>query len=263
MKKYLAVLGNSLQANLVYRFNTFFYLLAQFISFGVLFYIWTSIYYQGGKIGSYELADMIFYYLGVIFIGVVVKGMDVAWQIGDEIRLGKLNAFLLTPMDYFWRRFFSFLGGLVFRGLSAILLFGTGLYFLAEKFDFQLSITRIISFLFLVLLSYLLNWLIFYIVGISTFWFGFVWALNYSMQTMANFLEGALIPLDLLPGWLNALNNFLPFKYIVFVPVSVFTGRLEITWPVFVIPLAWILFLYVLARLLFKTGLKKYEGFGG
>lgn len=263
MKKYLAVLRNSFQANLVYRFNFFFYFLAQFIAFGILFYIWTSIYYQGGEIGDYKLADMIFYYLGAIFIGVVVKGMDVAWFIGDEIRLGQLNAFLLSPIDYFWQKFYSFLGGLVFRGLAATLLFGVGLYFLAEKFSFQFSFSRLVAFLFLVFFSYLLNWLIFYIVGISTFWFGFVWALNYSMQTMANFLEGALIPLDLLPSWLNALNNFLPFKYIIFVPVSVFTGRLEITWSVFVIPLIWVLLLYILARLLFKVGLKKYEGFGG
>jgi len=263
MKKYLAVLKNSFQANLIYRFNFFFYFLSQFISFGILFYIWTSIYYQGGKIGSYELADMIFYYLGAIFIGVVAKGMDVAWQIGDEIRMGQLNAFLLTPINYFWRKFFSFFGGMVFRSFVASLLFITGLYFLAEKFNFQFSLAKISSFLFLVFLSYLLNWLIFYIVGISTFWFGFVWALNYSVQVTANFLEGGLIPLDLLPSWLNMLNNFLPFKYIIFVPVSIFTGRLEITWSIFIIPLVWVLFLYLLAKLLFKVGLKKYEGFGG
>jgi len=263
MKKYLAVLKNSFQANLIYRFNFFFYFLSQFISFGVLFYIWTSIYYQGGKIGGYELADMIFYYLGAIFIGVVVKGMDVAQLIGNEIRMGQLNAFLLTPIDYFWRKFFSFFGGLIFRGLAASLLFGTGLYFLAEKFNFQFSTTRIFVFLLLVFFSYLLNWLIFYIIGISTFWFGYIWALNYSVRMMADFLEGGLIPLDLLPSWFNVLNNFLPFKYIIFVPVSIFTGRLEISWSVFVIPLAWILFLYISAKLLFKMGLKKYDGFGG
>ncbi len=263
MGKYYKVFENNFQHQLVYRFNAFTYTFSQLLTFGVFFYIWSSIYRQSGQMGGYGLAQLVFYYLGATFINILVKGVDVAQIVGDQIRLGQLNSILLTPISYFWRTLASLLGGAFFRSLVALLVFGLGWLFLALKFGFYFDPSHFLYFLALICFSYLLNFHIFYLVGLATFWFGFIWAFNFTFLSLASFLGGGVLPLDLLPAWFVQVNNWLPFKYIVFVPVAVFTGRLEPSWGMFLTPALWVAALFILSRILFKRGLKKYEAFGG
>jgi ABC-type uncharacterized transport system permease subunit len=66
-----------------------------------------------------------------------------------------------------------------------------------------------------------------------------------------------------LPAWFFSLNNFLPFKYILFVPVSVLMGRMQPDIWLFLVPVCWIIVLYFINKFVYKWGLKKYESFGG
>jgi len=81
-------------------------------------------------------------------------------------------------------------------------------------------------------------------------------------MSLVTFFEGGLMPLDLLPNFVTRINDFLPFKYVVFVPISVFTGRIGFSWELFLIPLGWVLFLLFLVKIIYRKGLKKYEGYG-
>jgi ABC-2 type transport system permease protein len=261
MGKYLLILKSSIQRNLIYRFNTFSFLFIQIFIFAVFFYLWSSIYRSGGQIGNYELGELITYYLVVNFLILIIKS-DVAWRVGDEIRLGTMTSLLLRPISYFGYIFSRTLGDIVFSGTVYSVSFLILILFLNDFLNISLSLTQVFYFITSVVLGAGIYFLFFYIIGLTTFWLGFVWGFNFAMQMIVSFLEGSIIPLDLLPEFIIKISEFLPFKYIVFIPISIFTNRIELTPNLLVVPFCWIVVLYIISLIVFKKGIKKYEGYG-
>lgn len=262
MDKYFFTFKNSVQNNLVYRANVFLMFFSEAISFGVLFYLWSSIYRQGGQIGTYAFQDIVFYYFAVNFVSLVVKGMDIAWQVGDEIRFGHLTRILLLPISYSKFKFSQFLGNCFFGGIVYSIVFSSVGFLLFGFLNFNFEVDRILPFFVSMGLGSLIYFLIFYFVGLSTFWFGLVRGLNFGAWMVISFLEGSFIPLDFLPSFIAKINDWLPFKYIMYVPVSIFTGRLDWQAEHLIVPIAWISVLYLLVKIAYKKGIKLYEGFG-
>lgn len=262
MGKYLAVFKNSFQNTLIYRFNFFAGLISQFFTLGIFLYLWLSIYRRGGKIGSYSLVQLIVYYVASSFLSMAVKGIDVAKNIGESIRQGTITNLLLRPISHFKFQFFYTVASLIYQVLLSLALFVSLGILLVKYFNFYPSVEHLFYFILSAILGFLLNFLIFYIIGISTFWLGFIMGFNYIAQVIISFLDGSFIPLDLFPDFLAQINSFLPFKYIVYVPVSIFVGRAEPSIWSFVVPCFWIIGLYFISNLLFKKGVRKYEGFG-
>ena len=119
-----------------------------------------------------------------------------------------------------------------------------------------------IYFFIFVFLGLMIHLMFFYIIGVSSFWFGFIFGLNFGTQMIVNFLSGSLIPLDLLPDTIVKINNFLPFKYIIYMPIEVFSGKVELGLNILIKPILWIFVFYVIGVFMFKKGIKKYEGYG-
>jgi ABC-2 type transport system permease protein len=230
--------------------------------FLAFFYLWSSIYRQGGQVGNYNLQSIVLYYFAANFIALVIKGTDIAWIVGNEIRLGRISGILLQPISYSKYKFTQILGGYFFRGVMYFFIFSIAGIFLFPFLKFHIDFSRIIFFLSSMGLGSVIYFLLFYIIGLTAFWFGLVRGFRFGFSMVVIFLEGSLIPLDLLPSVINKINYFLPFKYIMFVPVSIFTGRTEVEIKLFLIPVLWIFLLYFLAKLVFKKGIKAYEGSG-
>jgi ABC-2 type transport system permease protein len=97
------------------------------------------------------------------------------------------------------------------------------------------------------------------------FWLLEVTSLLYIVNTLNYFVSGHMFPLDLLPKpWTNMLK-MLPFQYMAYFPAAVFLGKVEgeALWQGLVTEAAWALGLMVLARILFRLGLRRYSAFGG
>lgn len=262
MKKYLLVLKNSISESIVYRLNTFALIFTHLFIFGVMFYLWSSIYRQGGQVGSYTFKQIVIYYLTANFIGIIIYGEDIARAVGEEIRTGEATNLLLKPVSYLRYTFFSVLGGAIYRLAICFVIFGVLAASLSPRLGFNFDLTRTVFFGLFLVLSFLIYFFIFYIVGISAFWFKYIKGLNAVLLFSTAFLQGAVIPLDLLPKTFTFFNNFLPFKYAIFVPVAVLTGRQEVNLQLFLAATAWLLALLLMAVLIFKRGVKKYEAVG-
>jgi ABC-2 type transport system permease protein len=101
--------------------------------------------------------------------------------------------------------------------------------------------------------------------GMLGFWILEVSSLLYVINTLNFFVSGHMFPLDLLPGfWPDALR-LLPFQYLAYFPAMVFLGKTqgtELAWGLG-LELAWAVFFAVLARLLYRRGLRRYSAYGG
>ena len=262
MGKYLLIVKNTIQENLVYRFSTFAVFVGETLVFVFFFYLWTSIYSSGQQIGSYSLKGIISYYLVFNFIFLTTKNNNTAWIAGEEIRRGELTNVMLKPISYLGYLLSHAIGLLLYCLAIYSLVYFFLLIALRNYIDLPNNIATILLFTALAILGFFINFFVAYLVGIMAFWLGQIIGLNFAVMSLVTFFEGGLMPLDLLPNFVTRINDFLPFKYVVFVPISVFTGRIGFSWELFLIPLGWVLFLLFLVKIIYRKGLKKYEGYG-
>ncbi len=262
MKKYFVIFKNSLQANLVYRFNTFALFLSEGLSLLVFVYLWMSIYYQGNQMGNYTFKGLIIYYIFSKFVILTVNASDVSRLVGDAIREGKIVSFLTKPLNFLRKELFYYLGGVVYKFIVFTPIFLLAIFLFFKDINFG-GLPLLLFWLF-VFIAIIINFLIQYIVGILAFYFGSVFGLSFAAFTISHFLSGSLVPVDLFPPVLLTVTKYLPFKFIVFVPISIITGRIEMgeIFPLLGTSLVWIIVLYLSANILYKKGLNKYEAYG-
>lgn len=261
MGKYFAILSNGIKESLAYRVNSIIMMFSVFFSFSIMYFLWSSIYQQGNQIGDYTFNEIITYYIYVTIFELLFVNYA-AWSIGEEIKDGHLNNIILKPIKYLEYKLAHYIGVLVYRLMLFTTFIAFSLYLLRNFIVFPNDSVIYLQFIFLAFASYILNFLIYYIVGICAFWFDDVYGFLFAWLVIVSFMQGQWIPLDLLPNWFNVLNSYLPFQYMFFVPISVVSQRLEFNSEIAITVIAWCFFLYLIANYIFKKGLKKYEGYG-
>jgi len=263
MGKYYLFFKNSISESLVYRTNVFILLISQIISLSIFIMLWTAIYKEGNTVGNYSIGSLIAYYVVSTIIAFIIQGVDVAWRISDDIRMGNVTNFILKPIDYFWSTMSIVAGKSIFN-FSTVVLISVPFFFakpaLIHEFfgNARLDIFLLISLLF----SFGIFMSFFYIIGATSFWLGTSQGINFMLRMIMMFLSGNMLPLDLLPSWLIGVNNFLPFKYMAWQPIQIFIGQENLEWRIFIPEIVWMVALYAVSVLIFKKGIEKYEGFG-
>lgn len=262
MRKYFLIFKNAIREGMIYRIDTLTFLFSEILIFFSLFYLWSSAYGESVTIGNYSLKEMLFYYLAAHFILLTAKNNEITWMIGEEIRMGSFNIFLVQPLDYSKYILFYILGKSFFNTLIFTSAFCVIFIFFGQYLDPPNEISRYVYFIISVGLGFFIHFFFNYIIGLSTFWLGMIQGIIFSFWSTSSLLEGSIVPLDLLPDFLQRINDFLPFKYTVFVPISILNGKIDPDLALFLIPVFWILFLFFLSKFIFKKGIKRYEGFG-
>ena len=97
------------------------------------------------------------------------------------------------------------------------------------------------------------------------FWFLEVSSLLYIVNTISFFVSGQMFPLDLLPSPWPAILKALPFQYLAYFPAKVFLGKIQGQDLVngLLLELTWAVAFLLVARILYRTGLRRYSAFGG
>ncbi|MFZ2192792.1 MAG: ABC-2 family transporter protein [Candidatus Moraniibacteriota bacterium] len=262
MYKYLLFFKNSISEALMYRSHIFMLIVSQAISLFVFIFLWKAIYAEGNQVGGYSLNGLISYYILSAIISFVIQGVDVAWRIGDEIRLGNITNFILKPINYFWSTFWIVAGKSFLNLLISFIVMVPIILFSTNFFDGSLDFVKLGFFILSIFLAFIIFVLFFYIVGLATFWLGDVRGFNFLVRMIMFFLAGNIMPLDLLPKIISSINNFLPFRFITWFPIAIWSGKMELNLRIFIPVLIWILILGFLANFIFKKGLEKYEGQG-
>jgi ABC-2 type transport system permease protein len=123
----------------------------------------------------------------------------------------------------------------------------------------------LLAFAVSLLLSFLVGFFFETCVGMVGFWFLEVTSLLYIVMTLNFFISGHMLPLDLLPkGWYKLLM-ILPFHYMAYFPAVVFLGKVKGMNLVYFLAgeVAWVVVFMLLARFLYRLGLRRYSAFGG
>jgi ABC-2 type transport system permease protein len=272
-RKYLNIFRVSLIERLVYRGDFFFSTCLRFLPMVTTILLWRAIYRGNGSadpssnppLSGFSYREMIAYLLLVHISRMFSSMPGLASGISRDIRDGSLKKYLLQPIDMLTYLVSYRAAHKVAYIVTACLPYGL-LFFLCRHFftGFPDAWTMA-GYVASLLLAFVVGFFFETCIGMVGFWFLEVTSLLYVVNIVNFFISGQLLPLDLLAPFWARLLKALPFQYLAYFPATVFLGKVQ--GPALVQGLlaeaAWAVFFIVLARVLYRLGLRRYSAFGG
>jgi ABC-2 type transport system permease protein len=261
MKKYLKLLKISFINRLDYRQELFMSLFIGVMIFTGQAVFWGAVFWDREVVNGFNYEDILVYYLFVRIVSEIVDS-KLGFRLSDMIVDGQITNFLIKPFKIrLWVMFEEF--GRIIPNL----FFKAGVYTILYLIVFNsISINWIMLPLFLVvvMLSYLISYNIYFLVGCVAFWSDNSRSLNYTLGRIVMFLSGGLIPMSFFPGMMQDILKYLPFKYIFDLPISVITR--DINWGEFglgvAVQVVWIGILTWVVSTIFARAVKHNESVG-
>jgi ABC-2 type transport system permease protein len=263
LRKWRAVFSIWFQDGIAYRSSGIIWVLTDVTTAITLPVVWiAAAKSNGGSVGGFTVNQVVTYYLAMLLLNCFITS-HIMWEIAMEIKEGQFSTALLRPIPYYQ---FSFLRSLSWRFIRPVLflpfLFVIGLAFRGYLAGATFHATP--AFLFAVIGGHLVSFM--FVMAMSAIAFFTqevfsVFELYYIPQTL---LSGTMFPISLLPGWLGAIPRAMPFYYTVGAPSDILVGRAAAgqAWHIVGIQLCWIVVMYVVGKLLWRAGLKRYAGVG-
>lgn len=206
--------------------------------------------------------DLVAYYLGSMVIGSFVV-CHFMWDIATEIREGIFSAHIVRPIGYFEFQICRNFAWRIIRTTLQIPILCFALLVFASYLP-QIELHLSWQLFVMIFLGHLVSVSI--VVGLAmialvTEEAQAIFEIYYLPQS---FLGGILFPIALLPDWAQLLAQWMPFYYTVGACADVLTGQIapEATGPLIAAQVGWILGGWVLYKILFAFGMKRYSGVG-
>jgi ABC-2 type transport system permease protein len=273
VRKYYKIFRASLVERMAYRSDFLFGTLLRFLPMITTILLWQAIYagsgqasLSGSKNGiGFRYREMIAYLLLTNISRMFSSMPGLAGGIARDIRDGTLKRYMIQPVDMIGfllsYRVAHKVAYIVTSAIPYAILFVVCRGF----FDGFPDALTMAAYVLSLVLSFLIGFFFETSVGMVGFWFLEVTSLLYIVMTLNFFISGHMLPLDLLPQPWAGLLKALPFQYMAYFPAVVFLGKVkgaDLAWHLAAEAL-WALGFMLLARWLYRVGLKRYSAFGG
>ena len=216
---------------------------------------------QGGAIGGYTADAFTAYFI----VWTLVRAMNLALTpyVWDWwIQRGRLSDFLLHPIHPIHRNIAWFAGMklvwiVMWIPIAAVLT-------VTFRPSFEFGVVDIAAFLVVMWTGYVIRFLVLWALGLISFWTTRTSAIFEIVIPGELLLSGRLVPLSVMPQWVQTLANYLPFKWTFQYPIETAIGRLsngEIAAGLG-IQILWIVGLWVGSMAVWKVAVKRYTAVG-
>jgi len=270
LRVHWVILRTCIEERLVYRGDFMLGTLLRFLPIVTQIFLWGAIFGIGTgavrkEIQGFTYGDMVAYYLLTMVARAFSSMPGLASGIAREVRDGTMKKYLTQPVDMlgylFWHRVAH---KLVYYAV-AIFPFTLVFWLCRGYFPGWPDAFTIGVFIASLAMSFLIGFLLETLIGLIAFWFMEVNSLLFIYMMFNYFLSGHMLPLDMFPGWLTAIVQYLPFKYLAYFPATAMLGRYthhELMLEVMA-QSAWVLGLLILNRLAYSRGVRRYAAHGG
>ncbi len=263
MRKYIEFTKKCFQRSLTYRINYFTSLSTHIVLVCIYIAIWSALYANKAQVEGISLKEMITYaVLSVMLSKLFIT--DNVREIQAKVRSGEIATDLMKPIDIQLYLFFSALGTAFFNILMIILPIVVISFLFLELLP-PASFLLLLYCLIGLGLGFLIVVFIDFIIGMISFWTISTWGFNICKSTMILFFAGVYVPLWFFPEKLRLVAEFLPFRLICFLPLSIYLGKTsnQEILSALLQQLGWVIFFIVMGRLVLKAVVKKVTIQGG
>lgn len=250
---------------LQFRAEIVVYSFLDIIPFFVLFFLWSAVYSNQQIINSYSFSDIVQYYIIVILVQRFSSTYFEVWR-SQEIRMGKIDYFLTRPFSYINEIVSKEVGGKIVSLLFSIPILYL-LYLLTINIfklsNISLNFNNVMIFFGLIIAAYAMQIMIALWIVLLTFWFEGSSGLEHFKWIILSLFSGSTIPFEFMPNWLQTIFNYLPFKYMSYIPVRVIQGKTNFTNNDALVVISTIIFMILISKVLWTKAKYKYSSAGG
>ncbi len=246
-----------------YRANLLMYLLYWLVSPIVYLSVWTTIARNQGNVKGLTAGDFITYYLTLLIIDQLTSDTTI-YQLAYKIQDGTLAGELLRPVHPILTN--TLVTNVAFKALTflAFIPVWWALFFLFQPNYNTVTLQSILLALPVIGLGFGINFLFGASLTSLAFWTTRVYSIGEFYTALATMFSGQFVPLQLLPAFIQKGADFLPFQYLIYLPIQTALGQVppEVVFQKYAIGLAWLVIAYLLFRWIWWAGLKRFSAVG-
>ena len=233
------------------------------LTVGIEILLWLSIFRTAThpeSIGGFARESYLAYAVWAPFLGRITISWMYESMMVEEVASGSINTILSRPLSFFEYYLSQLIGyKLITTVFSLTIPILFSLYFDLPIFYNRLPIVLILIVYYLVLvhmMSFIVSTLGFYLTRVRSF------TLLKNLTLLL--LSGELVPIDLMPKFLEKVFLILPFSSGVYVPLAYLSGRADFTLvKTGFFNVTWAIALMgIVCMLLWKKGVREYTGTG-
>jgi ABC-2 type transport system permease protein len=260
---YTTLMRTAIASQVQYRVAQYFYMLGMVAEPVIYLVVWTTIAREsGGEVNGITAGQFAAYYI----VWTLVRNMNVVfgapfWE--WRIREGMLSGQLLRPIhplnyDIGW-----FAGSKVVVVLLWLPI-AVGLTIAFEP-DLHPSALEICVFLVAIWGAYLIRTMFMSVLGMLCFWTTRGAAVFDLYMTTELLLSGRLVPLPLMPEWVETVAAFLPFQWAFFFPIDSLVGDRSTAWLLggLAMQALWIGIGLALFAVAWRAAIRRFSAVGG
>jgi len=272
LRKYWNICRVSLIERLTYRADFFLATILRFLPMLTTILLWQAVYAGANatsgqqQLSGFTFDEMVAYLLLVHISRMFSSMPGLAAGIARDVREGTLKKYLIQPIDM--------IGYLIsYRAAHKMAYIATSalpygfLFLLCWPYFANISLTtpQFVAYVISLLLGFLIGFFFEASIGMVGFWFLEVTSLLYIVNTLNFFVSGQMFPVDLLPPPCDSILKSLPFQYMAYFPAAILLGKVKGAQLIYGLlgEAAWVLGFIVLARWLYRLGLRRYSAYGG
>jgi ABC-2 type transport system permease protein len=219
---YAALARTSIAQSFQYRANNYLYMIGMIVEPVIYLVVWSSIArQQGGEVGGFTAGTFAAYYI----VWTLVRNMNIVftpfgWE--ERIREGEMSAHLVRPIHPIHYDLGSFAGWKVvvivlWLPIAAVLT-------LIFRPELDPTIAQVATFSIAIWGAYLIRSFLLWMLGMVTFWTTRVSAIFEAYFAAELLLSGRLVPVSLMPEWVQTLASYLPFESCFGFPITSLVG---------------------------------------
>jgi ABC-2 type transport system permease protein len=259
---YLTTMRTAISSQFQYRVANYFYMLGMVAEPVIYLVVWSTIADQsGGSVQGFTPGEFAAYYI----VWTLVRNMNVvfaapAWE--WRIREGQLSGWLVRPLQPLHYDIAWFAGWKVVM-IALWIPIGVGLSLIFHP-TFDVTGLEVAVFAVAIWGAYLIRTMFMSALGMVCFWTTRGAAIFDLYMTVELLLSGRLVPLPLMPDWVQTLAMFLPFQWAFYFPIESLAGDLSSAELLRGLgaQLLWILIGFGIFRLVWRPAIRRYSAVG-
>ena len=247
---------------LQYRVALAIWLLGLVLTPVISLVVWTTVATSsGGQAGGYTAAGFAAYFLALMLTNHLTFTW-IAWDFEAQVRNGTLSGHLLRPID----PIHMYVADNLTYKIITMVVVAPATAALAYVFapEAEVSVASLSAAAVAIVLAGSLRFLVEYSLALAAFWTTRVFAINDLYYVPLFFFSGQLVPLSLLPDWMQGVGSVLPFRWMLAFPVEVAVGRISLDDTVigYAAQAMWIAVFATVRIALWRLGLRRYGAVG-
>ncbi|HTI27407.1 MAG TPA: ABC-2 family transporter protein [Kutzneria sp.] len=215
---YLAAARQSVIQRFSYRASNYLFMAGMLAEPVIYLIVWSTVARaQGGSVGGYTPGSLAAYYI----VWTLVRNMNVVYApAGFEHRIatGRMSGRLLLPLHPIHYDLAGFGGAKVvwiaqWVPVAAVLV-------LVFRPEFHFTVVGVLVFLVAIWGAFVIRSLFLWLIGLVTFWTTRASALFELYLVLELLLSGRLVPITLLPQWMQNAAAWFPFEWTFGFPID-------------------------------------------